>query len=81
MAFVLHNYVAKWQDNVFQFCLVNLPLDVVMSAIGFAENYTFVPQNEIQSMHWATSQISILMHLCWWRVPVIDEQELQVTLV
>lgn len=41
----------------------NFPLDTILSQIDFAENYSFEMQNEIQSMHWHSFQITILVHI------------------
>jgi hypothetical protein len=41
----------------------NFPLDSILSQIDFAENYSFEMQNEIQSMHWHSFQITILVHI------------------
>ena len=40
-----------------------MPRDVLLSHIDFAENYSFEIQNEVQSMHWHSTQISILVHI------------------
>ena len=38
-----------------------LPHDIVLSHIDFAENYTFEMQTEIQSLHWQSSQVTIVI--------------------
>lgn len=49
--FVTHNFVARWQDSQCQNAMSDLPADMILSHIDFAENYSFQIQNEIQSMH------------------------------
>jgi len=45
--FVLHNYVARWQDAQFQELLNNVSNDMVVCYIDFYENDTMRIQNEI----------------------------------
>jgi hypothetical protein len=39
--------------------------NIVVSVVDFDKNYGFGVQNEIQSMHWHTYQMSILVHICF----------------
>ena len=64
-AFITHNFVAKWQDVNCRKSMVDMPRDVILSHVDFAENYTFQIQNEIQSMHWQNTQISIFVHVTY----------------
>lgn len=50
--FILHNYVAKWQAEQYKLSLDTFPPTSILSAIDFAENYTFGEFNECQSEHW-----------------------------
>jgi hypothetical protein len=34
--------------------------------VDFAKSYGFEVQNEIQSVHWHTYQMSILVHICFY---------------
>ena len=63
--FITHNYLARWQSQQFKECIQSFPDDVVVSVVDFAENYSFKEQNEIQSMHWHSSQVSILVHITY----------------
>ena len=47
--------------------MLTFPNDVVVSVIDFAENYSFKMQNEIQSMHWWSTQVTILVHITYVR--------------
>lgn len=49
--FVLHQFVARWQDAAFKGCLENLQEGEIMSLIDFAENYSYKGQDEVQSQH------------------------------
>ena len=63
--FVLHQHVAKWQDNEFRACANSLQPGEIMSLVDFAENYSFKGQDEIQSQHWFNFQITILVHIMY----------------
>jgi hypothetical protein len=52
--------------------MVDLPEDAILSHIDFAENYSFEIQNEIQSMHWFSHQVTILLHLTNRLNPIPD---------
>lgn len=70
--FVVHNFVARWQDHQCHLAMENLPHDAILSHIDFAENYSFQMQNEIQSMHWTSHQVTILVHLTYRLNPAFD---------
>ena len=65
--FIPHNFRSYWQNAQFKECINNLPPDVIVSVIDFAENYTFKVQNEVQSMHWYNDQCTIFVHICYGR--------------
>jgi hypothetical protein len=65
--FVTHNFVANWQDDQCKTMMESAPAGVLISHIDFAENYTFAIQNEVQSMHWFSTSISILVHITVWK--------------
>jgi hypothetical protein len=41
--------------------------DTMVSIIDYAENYSFKVQSEVQSMHWYSYQVTILVHIMWVR--------------
>ena len=65
--FVKHNFVATWQDSQFKQCLSTFDNDTIVSVIDFAKDYSFEIQNEVQSMHWHTYKITILVQIMWHR--------------
>jgi hypothetical protein len=73
--FVRHSFVAKWEDEQFKTCLASFPADTMVSVIDYAQNYSFEVQNEVQSMHWHSYQISILVHISWVRNPHHDPDD------
>jgi hypothetical protein len=63
--FVLHNFLVTWHDYQYKLCMANQSLDCLVSCVNFADNYSFMEQNEIQTQHWHNFQITILVHLTW----------------
>jgi hypothetical protein len=61
--FVKHNFVAWWENKQFKHSIKSFPTNKVVSIVDFAKNYTFEVQNEVQSMHWHSYQIFILVHI------------------
>ena len=57
--YVQHAHRAKWQDRQFRQCLAHFPIGTVVSVVDFAENYTFVPQREIQSEYYFSDQVCV----------------------
>ena len=72
--FVTHNFVARWQDFQCHTAMSDLPKDTILSHIDFAENYSFKIQNEIQSMHWFSHQVKILVYLTYKINPLFDPE-------
>lgn len=64
-SFVVHNYIATWQDYQFKELFSSLSKDTVISCVDFSENYSMKVQNETQSMHWRSVQVSILVHITY----------------
>jgi hypothetical protein len=69
--FVIHNFVAKWQDKEFKKCVLSLKERKMVSLVDYVEKYTFKSQNEVQSEH-CNFQISILMHINYRVNPFYD---------
>jgi hypothetical protein len=61
--FVKHNFIARWENKHFKQCIKYFPTNIVVSIVDFVENYNSKVQNKVQSMHWHTYQISILVHI------------------
>jgi hypothetical protein len=64
-AFIKHNYVVCWQDAQCSLAMEMLQAGTILSHVDFAENYTFVPQNEIQTEYFHFFQITIFVHICY----------------
>lgn len=54
-----HSYIAKSQANFLKDLKQNLPSNEVIVLGDFAENYSFVVQDEVQGMHWNNAQCSL----------------------
>ena len=65
--FVIHNFKACWQDEQCQLMLKNIPEGVLVSHIDYAENYTFAIQNEVHSMYYFSTSVTILVHITMWK--------------
>jgi hypothetical protein len=42
-----------------------LEAGTILSHVDFVENYTFAPQNEIQTEYFHSFQITIFVHICY----------------
>jgi hypothetical protein len=67
-SFVLHNFLARWQDVQFKQLVETLPKGCVISCVNFSKNYTMRVQNEIQNIHCHNFQVSILVHICYMKL-------------
>jgi hypothetical protein len=64
-SFIVHNFCARWQSEQFKLCLKTFPRGTIVSSIDFSKNYTFKPQNEIQTQHWDNRQVTLLIHVTY----------------
>jgi hypothetical protein len=60
-----HSHRARWQDLQFKKSHEIFPPGTILSIVDFAENYTFVAQNEIQSEYYHSDQVSMLVHILY----------------
>ncbi|CAH0557348.1 unnamed protein product [Brassicogethes aeneus] len=64
--FKTHCFVKRVQERYFDEQKVHLAEDeVLVVQIDFAENYSLVSQNEIQSAHWSHKQVTIFTCVVW----------------
>lgn len=68
--FAQHLFVAAWQQNQFTWLQKNVPKSWVVLNMDFAENYTCVAQEEVQSAHWSHNQVTIQPTVAYYRCPV-----------
>lgn len=68
--FIVHNFIASWQDLQFKELFSSVPPGTIISCVDFSENYSMKIQNEIQSMHWRSQQVSILVHITFRLNPI-----------
>lgn len=60
-----HCFVKKVQGEYFEKKKLNLSEDDIVIQIDFAENYSNVAQDEIQSAHWTHDQITVFTCCAW----------------
>lgn len=72
--FVYHNFCARLQSEQAKLAKESLPRNAVLTHIDFAENYTFQVQNEIQSMYYHSTQVTIMVQVVY-RMHIIDEAD------
>lgn len=56
---VKHSFITKQQNIYFNNTKQDLKADEFLVVLDFAENYTFVIQDEVQSYHWTNTQATI----------------------
>ena len=61
-----HDFVAKSQSSYLQDLKHSLADGEVIVIGDFAENYSFVIQDEIQSYHWSKQQVTLHPFVCYW---------------
>ena len=73
-----HLFVASWQQNQFLAIQQDVPESWVVLNMDFAENYSCVAQQEVQSAHWAHNQVTVHPTVAYYRCQN-DECEKTVT--
>ena len=64
----VHDFIAKNQSSYFKYCKENLGPDELVVVGDFAENYSFVIQDEVQSYHWSNKQATIHPFVAYYRI-------------
>lgn len=54
-----HDFIAREQNKFLQFAKSSLQPGQFVVLLDFAENYSFVVQDEVQSYHWTNAQATI----------------------
>ena len=54
-----HSFIAKYQSNYLRESKENLEENEVIILRDFAENYSFVVQDEVQGFHWNNLQCTL----------------------
>lgn len=63
--FVKHNFQGRWRNKHFKTCVKLFLENSIVYVVDFAENYTFQVQDEMQSMHWHSFQITLLVDITY----------------
>lgn len=61
--------------------MMNLSPNGIISIIDFAKNYLCKWQNEVQSQHWLSFLVTILMHITFWLHSEWDGVDLEMKLL
>lgn len=64
-AFKIHCYVKRVQERYFDLKKQTLQANEVLLQLDFAENYSLISQDEIQSAHWSHKQVTIFTCVAW----------------
>lgn len=63
--FKIHSYVRITQSEYFEHCKREISDREAVVQIDFAENYTLISQDEIQSAHWSHTQVTVFTCCIW----------------
>ena len=63
-----HSYIARKQAAYFKDRKANLKAGEVLCCMDFAENYSYVIQNEIQGYHWTNKYCTVHPCVCYFKV-------------
>ena len=55
----VHLFQARWQQDQFSSLIRNPPAKSVILVMDFSENFTCTTQREVQSAHWAQTQVTL----------------------
>ena len=64
--FCVHTYLKRKQTLAFQKAKQNVNNSTAVIQVDFAENYSFVEQNEIRSGRWTYQQCTIFISYTWY---------------
>lgn len=70
---LLHDFIAKEQSKYIRQVKNNLEIGEVVVNMDFAENYSFVIQDEVQAYHWTNQQATIHPFAIYYRT--LDKRE------
>ena len=57
--YMKHNFITKMQSSAYKMAKEDLKEGQMIVVCDFAENYSFVVQDEIQSFHWNNSMVTL----------------------
>ena len=62
-----HAFLTKMQSNSYKDCKENLIEGEVLVVMDFAENYSFVVQDEVQSFHWNNDMVTLHPFVAYYK--------------
>ncbi|CAF1437694.1 unnamed protein product [Rotaria sordida] len=63
--FLFHVFIKRQQSNFFEMLKKDVTDKKCLLQVDYAENYSIIEQNEIQSAHWSRKQLSIFTAHVW----------------
>ncbi|CAF3985084.1 unnamed protein product [Rotaria sp. Silwood2] len=63
--FLFHVFIKRQQSNFFEMLKKDVTDEKCLLQVDYAENYSIIEQNEIQSAHWSRKQLSIFTAHVW----------------
>lgn len=78
---VIHDFIARQQAQYAKEIEENLSSDCVLVKGDFAQNYSIVIQDAIQSHYWSTDQVTIHPWTCYYRDETSHIQNLTLVMV
>ena len=68
-----HHFIAKAQASYLTDLKENLPANEAIVLLDFAENYSFIAQDVVQSHHWNNAQATLHPFVVYYRDPASGE--------
>jgi hypothetical protein len=65
-AFLKHEFTTKWQAQQFKLCLETFCTEEVVVLMDYSENVPIEYFEEVQSLHWVTSAITLLVFVVYY---------------
>ncbi|CAF2926907.1 unnamed protein product [Rotaria sp. Silwood2] len=63
--FLFHVFIKRQQSNFFEMLKKDVTDEKCLLQLDYAENYSIIEQNQIQSAHWSRKQLSIFTAHVW----------------
>ncbi|XP_070549241.1 uncharacterized protein [Ptychodera flava] len=64
-----HLFVASWQQQAYSQLTKSIPDNTTVVVLDFAQNYTCINQDEIQSAHWTNNQVTVHPIVSFYNCP------------
>jgi hypothetical protein len=68
----VHCFIKDEQSNFFKTCKEHIPEKHAILQVDFAQNYSAISQDEVQSAHWTHQQITLFTAVAWVREDICE---------